>query len=415
VEKKFDPSKLAGPGVSYDDESVVVTLSAQAVEHSIAGLRADIAKWDEEVAALEAARKRYAKLLSEDPENKRAALAIQEIDEDLPMFRERIELYDAELQEKRQLLRKLSSTDPAGVGRSSTLTRAERVKKNQERFIADALAIEAESAQEAGALGYMARVLVQATMPHSAKEGNEFSRTNGRLHVSILAPSGVGLPYGAYPRLLLAWLTTEAVKTKSGTLYLGDSLSEFMGKLGLLPTGGRWGTIPRLRDQADRLFTSYVTAYEADGEKRSRGGNIMVADEWDLWWDPKAAAADQGSLFQSWVKLTDRFYQQVTDRPVPIDLRAIRALKKSPLALDLYAWSTYRVSYLGKRTEIPWEALQMQFGADYADTPQGKRDFKRKLLDALRKVSTVYPELRAGQGESGLVLMPSPPHIRRIK
>ena len=262
----------------------------------------------------------------------------------------------------------------------------------------------------------MARVLVQATMPHSAKAGNEFSRSNGRIHVSILAPSNVGLPYGSYPRLLLAWLTTEAVRTRSSTLYLGESLSQFMAKLGLLPTGGRWGTIPRLRDQADRLFKSYVTAYEntQEGERsRSHGGNIMVADEWDLWWDPHSAA-EQGTLFQSWVKLTDRFFGQVIDRPVPIDMRAIRALKKSPLALDLYAWATYRMSYLGHRTEIPWEALQMQFGADYAESPQGRRDFKRKLIDALRKVSTVYPELRASEGEKGLLLLPSPSHVKRL-
>ena len=66
----------------------------------------------------------------------------------------------------------------------------------ERHFIEDCIAIEAESAKEAGALGYMARVLVQATMPHSAQPGNEFSRSNGRLHVSILAPAEVGLPYG---------------------------------------------------------------------------------------------------------------------------------------------------------------------------------------------------------------------------
>lgn len=301
---------------------------------------------------------------------------------------------------------------------TSSLGRRElRAKANQEKFIAEALAIEAQSAQEAGAVGYMARVLVQATMPHSAKTGNEFSRSNGRLHVSILSPSEVGLPYGSYPRLLLAWLTTEAVRTKSPTLYLGESLSAFMAKLGLLPTGGRWGTIPRLRDQADRLFKSHVTAYETtkEGEHgRSRGGNIMVADEWDLWWEQQSSG-EQASLFQSWVKLTDRFFSQVTERPVPIDLRAVRALKKSPLALDVYAWATYRMSYLGHRTEIPWEALQMQFGADYANDPKGRRNFKAKLIDALRKVSTVYPELNVREGDNGLVLLPSAPHVRRVK
>ena len=81
------------------------------------------------------------------------------------------------------------------------------------------------------------------------------------------------------------------------------------------------------------------------------------------------------------------------------------------MALDLYCWVTYRVSYLKRPTEIPWELLKMQFGADYADTKQGRYEFKRKLLMALRRVSSVYRELRAEEGEHGLKLAPSRPHI----
>lgn len=299
--------------------------------------------------------------------------------------------------------------------------RERRARANRDKFIAECLAIEAEQAREAGSVGYMARVLVQATMPHSRPETTEYTRRNGNLTVSMTAMSDIGLPYGSYPRLLLAWMTTEAVRTKSATLYLGENLSAFMGKLGLLPTGGRWGTIPRLKEQADRLFGSSVVAYETcdapAGRVRSRGSRISVADDWDLWWSPRCAsddAAGQISLFQSWVKLSEKFFNQVVDRPVPIDLRAIAALKKSPLALDLYAWSTYRMSYLGHRTEIPWKALQMQLGANYADTPQGVRDFKKKIIAALVKVSLVYPDLRASEGERGILLQPSRPHVRRL-
>lgn len=293
--------------------------------------------------------------------------------------------------------------------------RARRRTANQDRFIADAVAIESESAQAAGALGYMARVLVQATLPHSAQAGNEFFRTNGRLNVSILAPAKIGLPYGTYPRLLLAWLTTEAVRTKDPTLHLGQSLSEFMAKLGLLPTGGKWGTIPRLRDQVERLFHSHITAYERTLEDKNhhrRGANILVADAWELWWNAHSTT-DEGALRTSWVKLGDQFFNQVIERPVPIDLRAIRALKKSPLALDLYTWTTYRTSYLNRRTEIPWQALHAQFGADYATDPKGLYNFRSKMVDALRKVSVVYPALRASEGKNGLVLFPSPSHIPR--
>ena len=101
------------------------------------------------------------------------------------------------------------------------------------RLITEALAIEAEAAQEAGALGFMARALVQATLPHRRVIGTEFTRRNGAFTLTILAPSEVGLPYGSMPRLLLAWLTTEAVRTRSRELVLGDTLSGFMRDLAL--------------------------------------------------------------------------------------------------------------------------------------------------------------------------------------
>ena len=123
-------------------------------------------------------------------------------------------------------------------------------RANLDRLITDALAIEAQDAKEAGALGYMARALVQATLPHSKPAGNEFERCNGAFTLVMLAPSKIGLPYGVIPRLMMAWMTTEAVRTKQRELVLGDSMSEFMGQLDMMPTGGRWGSITRLRDQS---------------------------------------------------------------------------------------------------------------------------------------------------------------------
>ncbi len=131
--------------------------------------------------------------------------------------------------------------------------------KNLDKLITEALAIEAEDAKEAGAIGYMARALTQATMPHSKQATNEFTRQNGLFTLSLMAPAKIGLPYGSIPRLLIAWVTTEAVKTKNPYLELGPSLSSFMAELGLQPTGGRWGSITRLRDQTNRLFKSFIS------------------------------------------------------------------------------------------------------------------------------------------------------------
>ena len=92
------------------------------------------------------------------------------------------------------------------------------------KLIEQALALEFEGAKAAGALGFMARALVQATMPHSRPEECFFERTNGAFTLTMMAPPKVGLPYGSVPRLLMAWLTTEAVRTKwpAPTAIIGE-------------------------------------------------------------------------------------------------------------------------------------------------------------------------------------------------
>ncbi len=273
-----------------------------------------------------------------------------------------------------------------------------------EQLIAETMAIEAESAQDAGALGFMARAMVQATLPHKKVEGSEFERRNGAFSLHLLAPSKIGLPYGTIPRLLLAWLTTEAVRTQSRELELGESLSGFMRELDLVPTGGRWGSITRLKDQTKRLFASTVSATYDDKQRHAEAG-FRLADRSVLWWDAKDP--DQAALWRSSVTLTEAFYTEVIRHPIPVDMRAMKALKKSPMALDVYCWLTYRASYAKKASVVPWAALAMQFGSDYGRL----RDFKDAFLRELRKVSVVYAGAQFEVLDGGLLVKPSVPHI----
>ncbi len=285
-------------------------------------------------------------------------------------------------------------------------------RANIDKFITEALAIEEKEAQEAGALGYMARALTQATMPHKKTEGTEFVRRNGNFTLTMLAPSETGLPYGSIPRLLVAWVTTEAVRTKSPLLELGPSMSGFMAELGLTPTGGRWGTITRLKDQTTRLFSSSVSCIYKDN-RQTGIYNVKIVDKALLWWNPKSP--DQAPLWQSTIELNHNFYEEVTENPVPVDMRALKALKRSPLALDTYCWLTHRMSYLRRSIVIPWGALQLQFGSNYADTPQGRHKFKTKFLEQLRAVLVVYPSANVEQADRGLLLKPGTTHISASK
>jgi hypothetical protein len=234
-------------------------------------------------------------------------------------------------------------------------------------------------------------------------KSNEFTRRNGLFTLSLWSPADIGLPFGSIPRLLLVYCSTQAVKTKSPEIVLGRTLTSFMADLGFLPTGGRAGSIPRFRLQAERLFSCTVRYSEKSPNVFLRGGGFMIAKEQRLWWN----RPDHAALWRSTVTLSHEFFEEILDAPVPLDLRALFLLRRSPLALDIYQWLTWRMSCLRKKTVMPWESVAMQFGADYG-VP---RQFKFAFLKQLAKVLVVYPKANVEPGDGGLILKPSPTHV----
>lgn len=274
------------------------------------------------------------------------------------------------------------------------------------RLLDEAVAIEREDAKKARKICYMARSMVQASMPYRDPLVLHYERRNGNFRLVMIAPPGIGLPFGNVPRLLLCWLTTEVVRTKERTLFLGDNLTDFMQQVGLETIrGGRTGSITRLKEQSRRLFSCSI-GYHYENKEYSAGKNLFVADQFQLWRDSKVTS-DLPSLRKSHVTLSEIFYNEVMCSPVPLDLRAIKALKSHPMALDIYCWLVHRMSYLSRVQPVPWEALMMQFGSDYERT----RDFKRYFVVALRKALTVYSAANVETTDTGLKLKPSRRHI----
>jgi hypothetical protein len=257
---------------------------------------------------------------------------------------------------------------------------------------------------------YMPASLVCVTLPHSRINEQEFVRRNGARTLTMLASKDIGLPYGVIPRLLLIWLCSEAAKTKSRHLVLGDSLSSFMRELDMIPTGGRWGSIKRLREQADRLFSTAIRCTDERTGSTERKW-ISIADSDTLWWDQKSPK--QRTLFENTVTLSEAFFKEVINKRVPFDMNTLKKLKKSPLAIDLYLWLTYRMSYMQRPTTIPWGALQIQFGANYPLTAVGRGAFKHNFLRTLKSVEIAYPALIGNVNDAGkhILIRPVESHI----
>lgn len=303
-----------------------------------------------------------------------------------------------------------------------------RLTKAQHTFIEAAAAIRMNPPTPEDA-AFLARQFVQATLPHTDPKTNTWSRRNGNYTLSLqtgFQENGqpVGLPYGVIPRLLVFWIVTEAVRTKNTTLQLGNSLAAFMREVGLDPSrGGKRSDARRLQEQMRRLFSARLAFFEQlheDGRTGEGASFIPVARKFTLWWDAKQP--HQNTLWGSSVRLDQEFYDAITAAPVPVDTRALRTLKRSPLALDLYAlccYEAHRVQKTGRTRVIPWRALMMQLGADYAraDKDDAAWDFARNCRAALRKVAAVMPSLNINQAaKGGLAILsdslPAIPHKR---
>jgi hypothetical protein len=295
-----------------------------------------------------------------------------------------------------------------------------RLTRTQRKILDTRTAIYFQPQPTSEDMTFSARELVQATLPHQTPRGNppEWYRTNGNYTLSIRPgyktdeKTGqrlcIGYPYGNVPRLLLFWLTTEALRTGGRRLELGGSLAGFMRELGLDPgRGGRWSDRTRLHDQTERLFNASIS-FEYTGQDRRQWVNMEVTSQGEMWWDFRQP--NQGDLFASWIELGEKFYEAIIAHPVPLDMRTLQALKSSSLALDIYAWLAYRshrVNHAKKAAFISWKQMHQQFGASYHDLD----NFRRNAKAALRKVLAVYHHLQVEQVRGGIRISPGIPLI----
>jgi hypothetical protein len=284
------------------------------------------------------------------------------------------------------------------------------LKPGQKKLLDRAAEIRALNPLERDELGFSTRVLVQCSLPHRdpGDDKPEWIRSNGNLSMTITPVRYMkdgqrvssGFPYGNIPRLLLLYVCTQAIQTKQREISLSDSLSSFMRSIDLEVTGGRWGTITRFKDQFERLFRANID-FTYDDDQTIIGKKAHIADTMQLWWH--ATNPQQQALFKSSITLTEEFFNEVIQHPIPMDMGIITAIKQSPLALDLYTWLTHRVSYLKKPTPISWRMLAEQLGAEYKNPDE----LARYTKEALRKIYALWPTLKLEEIKGGIRLSPS--------
>ena len=273
------------------------------------------------------------------------------------------------------------------------------------------------SASEVDAdLGFMARLTALCSLPR-INPGNrrEYKRVNGPYRLYMQAGPETKLPFGNLPRLLLAWVCTEAVRTQSRELVLGSSLAKFMQKLGISSdSGGSRGDRTRVRNQMKRLFSASVRLIYED-EHGEASMSSLVADRTEFWWNERKP--NERSLWNSKIRLGEDFFNEIIRHPMPIDMNTLKALKRCALGLDLYLWLTYRTFTLKRPLRLSWRQLYCQFGVDpaKANNKFAVRSFREKALRELKKIKLAWPSLNYSTDKGVLILSPTLPAIPPIK
>lgn len=254
---------------------------------------------------------------------------------------------------------------------------------------------------ESGGTGYLFSGWCQTALPHKRQPDDQIWLVETD-YVSLMVEPGsmntpagvvrVGVPYGSRARLILLYLQTEAVRTRSREIELGRSLRVWLGKLNV-PIGGR--SMADVREQAMRLSRCRMTFQIAKG-KHTGIVNQNIVDTAMFSHD------DNGALLET-VRLSEGFYEQLTRHPVPVQESAIRAISSNSQALDVYCWLAYRLHALDKDCLISWPALHAQFGAGYAHL----KGFKQRFADNLKVALAVYPDARVEVDRNGVRLKTS--------
>jgi hypothetical protein len=220
----------------------------------------------------------------------------------------------------------------------------------------------------------------------------------------------LGVPFGSLPRLVLIHIMTEAVRSKSRHVVLGTTFTDWMRRMGFRTISyGPRGSATLIKEQLDRLLAcEWMIRWESgpdQGEREFGIKEIKLTNEYTGSNSPNGG-------FMREIYMTEGFFEHLRQHAVPLNENAIRQLRDSATALDLYTWLAYRLPRINPKRSaaISWQQLAVHFGNDGKNI----RKFRQTVRDAWeRHVSGVYPEARADFDTTLIRLHASPAPLQQ--
>ena len=265
-------------------------------------------------------------------------------------------------------------------------------------------------------IAYHHTVFCQTALPYRRVNARVWERTNGQVALRVEAGSALHpdtqqwvelpLPFGSKPRLILIHFDTLAILNQSPEFEIEHSMTAFLKKLqGYSPNGKE---IANFRDHAAALTGSLFRFATTQGN-RTFQVDTKIVTSFELWY-PRDE--HQKTLWPSYIRLSEEYFNTLKNHAVPLDYRAVSALQHNALALDIYKWLAQRLCRVPVKRPafITWPVVQLQFGQSYKRI----RAFRSIFLKTLKIVQSQYPGAKLQADEKGLTLHLSPPPISKL-
>jgi hypothetical protein len=236
----------------------------------------------------------------------------------------------------------------------------------------------------------------------------EFVREQGRMRIVVTPgyltdPDGKRhaqpIPWGPKARLIMAHLSTEALRNKSPTIEIASSFTGLLRDMGFERKGGERGNIKPFKEQLQALAACRMDIAAWNG-KQSVSVDVKPFKQVQLWFSDNP---DQQSLWPTTVTFHKDFYEQLENHALPIDVRVLRALSNSARRLDLMMWVIYRITRINTPLVLDWVPLKAQFGEGVARD----RKFKEMLVEDINAIKEIFPKAPFKLTERGLEMQPA--------
>ena len=132
-----------------------------------------------------------------------------------------------------------------------------------------------------------------------------------------------------------------------------------------------------------------------------------------LWYSESQSPQSSQARAENVIVLSEEFWKEIQEHPIPVDLAVVKALADSPGNLDLYVWLAWRCWTAKGNVSVPLfgtEDLVSQLGIS---ENLRQRDFRRQVVQWLKVIQQLWPECPAILTETRTCLLVKP--VRRLQ